>query len=143
MKAFACLSASAGLLAGCAVATTPPTPFSLTSAELTAVPSLGPRRFTAGDVVAWAQLQDYLRDRTITIVPGEADDKETLGRLVMLQNATETAKFIQEHRGIHLTRLTKVTQLPTALEVEVEAASEDGDKIILKLLSDGTPQGEG
>lgn len=141
MRSTALYPAFLVLLAGCA--TPPPAPFGLASTELTSVVSRGPRRFTAGDVVAWAHLQDYLRDRTIPIVPGEADGKEVLGRLVMLQNATEVAAFLKEHRGIHLNRVTKVHQLRTALEVEVEAVSEDGAKVILILLSDGTPQGEG
>ena len=141
MRSFALYPALLVLLFGCA--TPPSAPFDLASRELTTVTSLGPRRFTAGDVVAWAHLEDTLRDRTVPIVPGEADGKEVLGRLVMLQNATEVAAFIKEHRGIRLNRVTKVHQLRTALEVEVEAVSEDGAKVILILLSDGTPQGEG
>ena len=128
------------VLVGCA--TTSPTA-RLEPASLREIRCRGERAFTAGDVVAWAHLQDYLRDRTVPIVPGEADGKEVLGRLVMLQNATEVAAFLKEHRGIHLNRVTKVHQLRTALEVEVEAVSEDGAKVILILLSDGTPQGEG
>jgi hypothetical protein len=141
MRSTALYPAFLVLLAGCA--TPPPAPFGLASTELTSVASRGKRRFTAGDVVAWAQLQDYLGEHPVLIVPGQADDKEVLGRLVMLQNASEVAAFVKEHRGIRLTRLTKVTQLRNALVVEVEAVSEDGAKVILMLLSDGTPQGEG
>lgn len=141
MRSIAALAALQVLLAGCA--TTPPAPYGLASMELATVTSLGTRRFTAGDVVAWAHLEDTLRDRTVPIVPGEADDKEVLGRLVMLQNASEVAAFVKEHRGIRVTRLTKVTQLRSALVVEVEAVSEDGESVVLMLLSDGTPQGEG
>lgn len=128
------------VLVGCA--TTSPTA-RLEPASLREIRCRGERAFTAGDVVAWAQLQDYLGENPIPIVPGLADGKEVLGRLVMLQNASEVAAFVKEHRGIHVNRLTKVTQLRSALVVEVEAVSEDGESVILVLLSDGTPQGEG
>lgn len=128
------------VLAGCA--TQPPT-VRLEPSALNAIRNQGKRSFTAADVVDWACLQDYLGEHPIPIVPGLADDKEVLGRLVMLQNASEVAAFVKEHRGIRVTRLTKVTQLRSALVVEVEAVSEDGESVVLMLLSDGTPQGEG
>jgi hypothetical protein len=128
------------VLVGCA--TTSPTP-RLEPSALNAIRNQGKRSFTAADVVDWACLQDYLGEHPIPIVPGLADDKEVLGRLVMLQNASEVAAFVKEHRGIRVTRLTKVTQLRSALVVEVEAVSADGQSVILVLLSDGTPQGEG
>ena len=128
------------VLAGCA--TQSPT-VRLEPSALNAIRNQGKRSFTAADVVDWACLQDYLGEHPIPIVPGLADDKEVLGRLVMLQNASEVAAFVKEHRGIRVTRLTKVTQLRSALVVEVEAISEDGESVVLMLLSDGTPQGEG
>lgn len=128
------------VLVGCA--TTSPTA-RLEPASLRELRCPGGRSFTAGDVVAWAQLQDYLGEHPIPIVPGLADDKEVLGRLVMLQNASEVAAFVKEHRGIRVTRLTKVRPLRSALVVEVEAVSADGQSVVLVLLSDGTPQGEG
>lgn len=128
------------VLVGCA--TQPPT-VRLEPSALNAIRNQGKRSFTAADVVDWACLQDYLGEHPIPIVPGLADDKEVLGRLVMLQNASEVAAFVKEHRGIRVTRLTKVTQLRSALVVEVEAISEDGESVVLMLLSDGTPQGEG
>lgn len=126
----------------CGCATQPPM-VRLEPSALNAIRNQGKRSFTAADVVEWACLQDYLGEHPIPIVPGLADDKEVLGRLVMLQNASEAAAFVKEHRGIRVTRLTKVTQLRSALVVEVEAVSEDGESVILMLLSDGTPQGEG
>jgi len=128
------------VLVGCA--TQSPT-VNLEPSALSAIRNQGKRSFTAADVVEWACLQDYLGEHPIPIVPGLADDKEVLGRLVMLQNASEVAAFVKEHRGIRVTRLTKVTQLRSALVVEVEAVSEDGESVVLMLLSDGTPQGEG
>lgn len=128
------------VLVGCA--TTSPTA-RMEPASLRELRCQGERSFTAGDVVAWAQLQDYLGEHPIPIVPGLADDKEVLGRLVMLQNASEVAAFVKEHRGIRVTRLTKVRPLRSALVVEVEAVSADGQSVVLVLLSDGTPQGEG
>lgn len=128
------------VLVGCA--TTSPTA-RLEPASLREIRCQGERAFTAGDVVAWAQLQDYLGEHPVPIVPGLADGKEVLGRLVMLQNASEVAAFVKEHRGIHVNRLTKVRRLRSALVVEVEAVSEDGQSVVLVLLSDGTPQGEG
>lgn len=129
------------VLVGCA--TTSPTA-RLEPASLREIRCQGERAFTAGDVVAWAQLQDYLGEHPVPIVPGLADGKEVLGRLVMLQNASEVAAFVKEHRGIRVTRLTKVRPLGrNALVVEVEAVSEDGQSVVLVLLSDGTPQGEG
>ncbi len=126
----------------CGCATQPPMVY-LEPSPLNAIRNQGKRSFTAADVVEWACLQDYLGEHPIPIVPGLADDKEVLGRLVMLQNASEAAAFVKEHRGIRVTRLTKVTQLRSALVVEVEAVSEDGESVVLMLLSDGTPQGEG
>jgi len=128
------------VLVGCA---TQPPMVHLEPSPLNAIRNQGKRSFTAADVVEWACLQDYLGEHPIPIVPGLADDKEVLGRLVMLQNASEAAAFVKEHRGIRVTRLTKVTQLRSALVVEVEAVSEDGESVVLMLLSDGTPQGEG
>jgi len=128
------------VLVGCA--TQSPT-VNLEPSALSAIRNQGKRSFTAADVVDWACLQDYLGEHPIPIVPGLADDKEVLGRLVMLQNASEVAAFVKEHRGIRVTRLTKVTQLRSALVVEVEAVSADGESVVLMLLSDGTPQGEG
>ena len=128
------------VLVGCA--TTSPTA-RLEPASLRELRCQGERAFTAGDVVAWARLQDYLGEHPIPIIPGRADDKEVLGRLVMLQNASEVAAFVKEHRGIRVTRLTKVRPLRSALVVEVEAVSADGQSVVLVLLSDGTPQGEG
>lgn len=127
-------------LVGCA---SPAPTARLEPAALREIRCPGGRSFTAGDVVAWAQLQDYLGEHPIPIVPGLADDKEVLGRLVMLQNASEAAAFVKEHRGIRVTRLTKVRPLRSALVVEVEAVSADGQSVVLVLLSDGTPQGEG
>jgi hypothetical protein len=126
----------------CGCATQPPM-VHLEPSALNAIRNQGKRSFTAADVVEWACLQDYLGEHPTPIVPGLADDKEVLGRLVMLQNASEVAAFVKEHRGIRVTRLTKVTQLRSALVVEVEAVSEDGESVVLMLLSDGTPQGEG
>ena len=128
------------VLAGC---TTQPPTVRLEPSALNAIRNQGKRSFTAADVVDWACLQDYLGEHPIPIVPGLADDKEVLGRLVMLQNASEVAAFVKEHRGIRVTRLTKVTRLRSALVVEVEAVSEDGESVVLMLLSDGTPAGEG
>ena len=126
----------------CGCATQPPM-VHLEPSALNAIRNQGKRSFTAADVVEWACLLDYLGEHPTPIVPGLADDKEVLGRLVMLQNASEVAAFVKEHRGIRVTRLTKVTQLRSALVVEVEAVSEDGESVVLMLLSDGTPQGEG
>lgn len=129
------------VLVGCA--TTPPTA-RLEPAFLREIRCQGERAFTAGDVMAWARLQDYLGEHPVPIVPGLADGKEVLGRLVMLQNASEVAGYVKEHRGIHVNRLTKVRRLGrNALVVEVEAVSEVGQSVVLVLLSDGTPQGEG
>ena len=128
------------MLAGCA-ASSPMV--RLEPSALNQIRNQGKHSFTAADVVDWACLPDYLGENPIPIEPGLADDKEVLGRLVMLQNASEVAAFVKEHRGIRVTRLTKVTRLRSALVVEVEAVSADGESVVLMLLSDGTPQGEG
>ena len=114
-----------------------------TPTELSALRSNGGRGFTAGDVVTWAQLDDHFRDQTVKLAVGQADGKALLGRLVLLENAAETAEFLKAHGCAQISGPTGVRKLPTALEVEVELVGKDGQKLILILKSDGTPQGEG
>jgi hypothetical protein len=114
-----------------------------TPVELSGIQSGGEKHFTAGDVVTWAQLDDYFRDRTARIGVGQADGKAVLGRLVLLENAADAADFMRVHGCIDIRGPVGVRQLPTALEVEVEITGKDGKKLILILKSDGTPAGEG
>ena len=114
-----------------------------TPAELSAIRSDGGRSFSAGDVVTWAQLDDHFRDLTVKLAVGQADGKALLGRLVLLENGAEAADFLKAHGCAQISGPTGVRKLPTALEVEVELVGKDGQKLILILKSDGTPQGEG
>lgn len=114
-----------------------------TPAELSALRSNGERGFTAGDVVTWAQLDDHFRDQTVKLAVGQADGKALLGRLVLLENAAETAEFLKAHGCAQISGPIGVRKLPSALQVEVELVGKDGQKLILILKSDGTPQGEG
>ena len=114
-----------------------------TPAELSAIRSSGNRSFSAGDVVTWAQLDDHFRDQTVKLSVGQADGKALLGRLVLLENGAEAADFLKAHGCAQISGPTGVRKLPTALEVEVELVGKDGQKLILILKSDGTPQGEG
>ena len=111
--------------------------------EMSAIRSAGEIAFTAGDVLSWAQLDDYLRDESLKLEVGQADGKALLGRLVMLENGAETVDFLKAHGCARISGPTGVRKLPTALEVEVELVGKDGQKLILILKSDGTPQGEG
>ena len=114
-----------------------------TPAELSALRSTGERGFTAGDVVTWAQLDDHFRDQSVKLSVGQADGKALLGRLVLLENATEAADFLKAHGCAQISGPIGVRQLPTALQVDVELTGRDGQKLILILTSDGTPAGEG
>jgi hypothetical protein len=114
-----------------------------TPLELSEIQSGGEKHFTAGDVVLWAQLDDYFRDRTAKIEVGQADGKAILGRLVLLENAADAAEFMRVHGCIDIRGPVGVRQLPAALEVEVEVTGKDGKKLILILKSDGNPAGEG
>jgi hypothetical protein len=114
-----------------------------TPAELSAIRSSGERGFSAGDVVTWAQLDDTFLDRSAKLEVGEADGKALLGRLVMLENGAEAADFLKAHGCAQISGPIGVRRLPSALQVDVELAGKDGQKLILILTSDGTPAGEG
>jgi len=114
-----------------------------TPTELSALRSTGGRSFSAGDVVTWAQLDDHFRDQTVKLVVGQADGKALLGRLVLLENGAEAADFLKAHGCSQISGPIGVRQLPSALQVDVELAGKDGQKLILILTSDGTPAGEG
>jgi len=114
-----------------------------TPTELSALRSTGGRSFSAGDVVAWAQLDDHFRDQTVKLVVGQADGKALLGRLVLLENGAEAADFLRAHGCAQIAGPIGVRQLPSALQVDVELTGKDGHKVILILTSDGTPAGEG
>jgi len=114
-----------------------------TPAELSTLRSTGGRGFTAGDVVTWAQLDDHFRDQSVKLAVGAADGKAMLGRLVLLENATEAADFLKAHGCAQISGPIGVRRLPSALQVDVELAGKDGQKLILILTSDGTPAGEG
>ncbi len=114
-----------------------------TPAELSALRSTGGRGFTAGDVVTWAQLDDHFRDQSVKLAVGQADGKALLGRLVLLENAAEAADFLKAHGCAQISGPIGVRRLPSALQVDVELAGKDGQKVILILTSDGTPAGEG
>ena len=112
-------------------------------AELSAQRSNGDRPFSAGDVMTWAQLDDYFRDRTVKLAVGQADGKALLGRLVILENGAEAADFLREHGCAQISGPIGVRKLPSALQVDIELTGKDGEKLILILKSDGTPAGEG
>ena len=114
-----------------------------TPAELSALRSTGASGFTAGDVVTWAQLDDHFRDQSVKLAVGQADGKALLGRLVLLENATEAADFLKAHGCAQISGPIGVRRLPSALQVDVELTGKDGQKVILILTSDGTPAGEG
>ena len=114
-----------------------------TPAELSALRSNGTRSFTAGDVVTWAQLDDHFRDQTVKLAVGQADGKALLGRLVLLENGAEAADFLKAHGCAQISGPIGVRKLPSALQVDVELTGKDGQKLILILISDGTPAGEG
>ena len=114
-----------------------------TSTELSVIRSTGERNFSAGNVVTWAQLDDHFRDRTVKLEVGQADGKALLGRLVLLENATEAADFLKAHGCAQISGPIGVRRLPSALQVDVELTGKDGQKVILILTSDGTPAGEG
>jgi len=114
-----------------------------TPAELSALRSTGGRGFTAGDVVTWAQLDDYFRDQTVKLAVGQADGKALLGRPVLLENGAEAAEFLKAHDCAQISGPIGVRKLPTALQVDVELTGKDGQKLILILTSDGKPAGEG
>ena len=114
-----------------------------TPSELSAIRSTGNKSFSAGDVVTWAQLDDHFRDRTAKLEVGAADGKALLGRLVMLENGAETAAFLKAHGCAQISGPIGVRKLPSALQVDIELTGKDGQKLILILTSDGTPQGEG
>jgi len=114
-----------------------------TPAELSALRSEGPRSFSAGDVVNWAQLDDTFLDRSAKLEVGAADGKTVLGRLVLLENGAEVAAFLKDHGCAQISGPIGVRKLPSALQVDIELTGKDGQKLILILTSDGTPQGEG
>jgi len=114
-----------------------------TPAELSAIRSPGAKPFTAGDVVAWAQLDDTFLDRSAKLDVGAADGKTVLGRLVLLENGAEAAAFLKAHGCAQVSGPIGVRRLPSALQVDIELVGKDGQKLILILTSDGTPAGEG
>lgn len=113
-----------------------------TPTELSAIRNVGDKRFSAGDVVTWAQLDDTFLDRSAKLEVGAADGKTVLGRLVILENGAEAAAFLIAHGCVTISGPIGVRKLTTALEVDVELTGKDGQKLILILKSDGTPQGE-
>jgi len=114
-----------------------------TPAELSAIRSPGAKPFTAGDVVAWAQLDDTFLDRSAKLDVGAADGKTVLGRLVLLENGAEAAAFLKAHGCAQVSGPIGVRRLPSALQVDIELVGKDGQKLIIILTSDGTPAGEG
>ena len=100
-------------------------------------------RFSARDVISWAQLDNALGQHLDSIACGEADGRAILGDYVMVLNGREMVDFVKAHgyRGSHGPTATR--KLRTALEVDVEITGNDGAKMTVTLQSDGTMQGVG
>lgn len=114
-----------------------------TLAELSALRSEGTVRFSADDVVTWAQLDDHFLDHKIPLEPSKADGRALLGRLVMLLNAEDAVEFTKAHGSSSVRGPVGVRKIGTHLEVDVELTGKDGQKLLLILKSDGKPASEG
>jgi hypothetical protein len=103
----------------------------------TTAPTLTPEQ-----VLAWAKLDQTLANlRKLTV--GQADGRVTLGEYVTLLNGEEAKRFLRRHGYAQTLRTVAVRRTERTIQVDVEIAGRDGQKIILTLYADGHKQGIG
>ena len=113
------------------------------SLTLSRVMKKGKRSFTAGQVVAWANLDNALGKNMDAIEWGEADGVAILGDTVLVGNAAEMVKFVREHGYAKQRGIIRLRETDTTFYVDVEIEGKDGETLRVLLQSDGTEQGKG
>lgn len=110
---------------------------------LSRVVKKGKHPFTAGQIVAWADLDNVLGRHLNEIVCGEADGVAILGDYVLVGNAAEMVKFVREHGYAKQRGIIRLRETDTTFYVDVEIEGKDGETLRVLLESDGTEQGKG
>ena len=113
------------------------------SLTLSRVVKKGKRSFTAGQVVAWANLDNALGKNLDAIEWGEADGVAILGDTVLVGNAAQMVKFVREHGYAKQCGIIRLRETDTTFYVDVEIEGKDGETLRVLLQSDGTEQGKG
>ncbi len=113
------------------------------SPTLSRIVKKGKHPFTAGQVVAWADLDNALGKHLNEIKYGEADGVAILGDYVLVGNAAEMVKFVREHGYTKQRGIIRLRETDTTFYVDVEIEGKDGETLRVLLQSDGTEQGKG
>jgi hypothetical protein len=113
------------------------------SLTLSRVVKKGKYTFTAGQVLAWADLDNALGKHLDKIECGGADGVAILGDYVLVGNAAEMVKFVREHGYAKQRGIIRLRETDSSFYVDVEIEGKDGETLRVLLQSDGTEQGKG
>ena len=113
------------------------------SLTLSRIVKKGKYTFTAGQVLAWADLDNALGKHLDKIECGGADGVAILGDYVLVGNAAEMVKFVREHGYAKQRGIIRLRETDSAFYVDVEIEGKDGETLRVLLQSDGTEQGKG
>jgi len=113
------------------------------SLTLSRIVKKGKYTFTAGQVLAWADLDNALGKHLDKIECGGADGVAILGDYVLVGNAAEMVKFVREHGYAKQSGIIRLRETDSAFYVDVEIEGKDGETLRVLLQSDGTEQGKG
>ena len=113
------------------------------SLTLSRVVKKGKYTFTAGQVLAWADLDNALGKHLDKIECGGADGVAILGDYVLVGNAAEMVKFVREHGYAKQSGIIRLRETDSSFYVDVEIEGKDGETLRVLLQSDGTEQGKG
>jgi len=113
------------------------------SLTLSRIVKKGKLPFAAGQVVAWADLDNALGKHLDKIECGGADGVAILGDYVLVGNAAEMVKFVREHGYAKQRGIIRLRETDSSFYVDVEIEGKDGETLRVLLQSDGTEQGKG
>ncbi|HAZ66721.1 MAG TPA: hypothetical protein DCY41_08205 [Opitutae bacterium] len=110
---------------------------------LSRVVKKGKHPFTAGQVVAWADLDNALGKHLDRIECGGADGVAILGDYVLVGNAAEMVQFVRNHGYAKQLGIIRLRETDSTFYVDVEIEGKDGETLRVLLQSSGTEQGKG
>jgi hypothetical protein len=113
------------------------------SLTLSRVVKKGKHTFTAGQVLAWADLDNALGKHLDKIECGGADGVAILGDYVLVGNAAEMVQFVRKHGYAKQRGIIRLRETNSTFYVDVEIEGKDGETLRVLLQSDGTEQGKG
>jgi hypothetical protein len=113
------------------------------SQSLSRIVKKGKHPFIAGQVVAWADLDNALGKHLNEIKYGEADGVAILGDYVLVGNAAEMVQFVRNHGYAKQRGIIRLRETNSTFYVDVEIEGKDGQTLRVLLQSDGTEQGKG